>query len=238
MINVVLSVVVLVSVLVLVVNPGAFGKIWRSIRAKFGSWGDAVERANSVENLQQAIKDERSNIGEGKKSLFSVEETLLELRRLIAEDEDNVKKLSNRIQLALSRDDKAAAEKFALQLGDCEKSLALNKDLLVQNEAAYNELSNTVKATTDTLELAEERAKRLKTSLEVKEKSAKLMGTVTNFSDNTGRLKELEKVVEGEINRHQAVINVEKSLVDTTEDVYNELERETKAEEILKRFSK
>ena len=67
MINVVLSVVVLVSVLVLVVNPGAFGKIWRSIRAKFGSWGDAVERANSVENLQQAIKDERSNIGEGKK---------------------------------------------------------------------------------------------------------------------------------------------------------------------------
>ena len=237
----VIGVALVIVVLLLIVNKRAVSRVFSAGQAQVDKFGRAVSNVDPLAEYQKKIDDEMENMQKYKTSLAKVGENVRGLKRQIDNDSARETQLVERIKLAKSQNNDAAAREYALQLDHVEQSLTANKTQLENTQHIYDGFLKQINAGQQTILDARQEAKQMGVQLE-QSKAEKEMSQFTNELAGMGThldgLGDLKSKLQAKIDENRAAVDVvaQTSGAANMEIDMQEAERNARADAILARF--
>lgn len=242
----ILAVTSLVLLVMLILNKRAVKNIYSGASAQVGELGRWVKNADPLAIYKEAVDNGLENIEKSRKTLESIQGQVRSLKRQVQEGEQEQKRLTNRIEIALSKGDpNQTVKEYALQLESVERNLESNKSQLTRSEEMYNNFVKQIESNQKKVLDARREAKDLGLQLEESEREKELKTFATNFAKSSAfefsdSLAEAKESIRQKIDQNRAVgdVALDLSRQGVAEASDEELERDQRAEDILARFKK
>jgi hypothetical protein len=239
---IVLAVCILL-VLAMIMNPGAFKKIWGAGRAQVGKAGRVAEDADPLANFQQQVDDAAVALEGQLNAQKLVEANLESLNRQVADGLKEEARLKSRIQAAVDKGDpNGTAKKNALELAAVREHLAANQEQLKIQQASAQQTATMVdmnrKKIVDARNLAHQKGLELQQSEAMKRSVAQFAQlTGTDLFNGLGTtMDKLQQKIDA--NKASAKVD-QQAFAGTLADMKDEQdERDAAADDILAEFKK
>lgn len=232
-------------VLLLVVNKQAVARFFSALRAQFGKAGRAVEEADTLALLNQAVDDGVTSIQNAKKGLENARSLVLSVKRQVEQGEKEKDRLESRIKAAMDAGDpNHTATDYALQLAGIEEGLTANKEQLERHTKSYENFAQQVQLAQKKVVVARQKAASLGVQLEMSEREKEMAQFANDFSFDPNKLNSgmarAEELLQRKIDKNRAAgdVAMDMSQQALAEAKDEELERQAAAAKILERFKK
>ena len=230
-------------VLAMIMNPGAFKRIWGAGRAQVGKAGRAAEDADPLANFQQQVDDAAVALEDQIKAQKVATAQLESLQRQVRDHQNDVARLNSRIQTAVDKGDpNGTAKKNALLLAQTEKELETNQSQLKAQEEITSRIAKAVDMNRNKIIEARNKARQKGMELQQSEamkRSAAQFAQLTGTDLFNGLGTSLDKVQQ-KIDENNASVQVDQQQFSgVLADMQDEAdERDSQADAILARFKK
>ena len=228
-----------------VINRQALLRVIGAGRAQVGEFGRALEEADPLALLNQAIDDGVTKIEQAQRGLEKAKYLCRAVKRQVESGEKDEARLTNRIKVAVEQGDPNNTTKdYALQLADIRTQLTSNKEQLKAHEEAYENWAAQVELGKRKVRETREKARTLGVKLEMSEHQSQLAEFADNFNFDPNAMNQglarAEELVQAKIDKNLAKSDValdmsKQALAEAADD---ELERQAQADAILAEFKK
>jgi phage shock protein A len=226
-------------------NRQAVKDLFGAGRTALGDAGRAARNANPLGNYQQMIDDATGAVVKAKQGMQRAVALIKSVERQVTSGQQEKARLEARIQKAQADNDLAKARDYALQLATCEQHLSENEAQLKNHKEAYDGFVNDVKHQQEKITQYQREGESLGVRLEMSKANKEFNEFRQSFTTQNGALKggleAQREAVLRQIDQNNAAGQVDKDVgggVTSHEEEDAEIDRQIKADEILKRFQK
>lgn len=199
--------IVALLVVVWVLNPKAFSRLWESASAQVGKGGRAAWSSDPVAIYQNQVDQAAEEINEATRGLEQYQGLVASLERQVETGDKESARLTARMKSCLENGQEDRAVELGTQLSRIQKDLETNRSQLEQYREAYQNNLRKIKLARQRIADAQSHSVKLKAELKMSKAEAEvanLAQKITGHSAALDGLAEVEREIQQQIDTNRA----------------------------------